>query len=162
MISKKFYEEVFLILLIFSLLIFPLNSLSQEKNKKEKPKLSSLGKSILVPGWGQLAEKRYVEGVTFLGLELAALAGIITNAKESSKYYKKYQQADNVLDAIRYRELTEKYDIRRNKFILAAGVVWALNLVDMYWIHKKKEKNHLIIFGVGSENQFYIAFVKSF
>ena len=50
---------------------------------------------------------------------------------------------DNVEDAIKYRELTEKYDKNRNLFILAAGGVWALNLVDTYVIVKNKQKKKL-------------------
>lgn len=43
-------------------------------------------------------------------------------------------------DAVRFRQLTEKFDARRNQFLLAAAAVWAVNLVDIYLIVKNKGK----------------------
>jgi len=43
-------------------------------------------------------------------------------------------------DAIKYRGLTEKYDTRRNKFIFVAAGMWVINLIDIYFIVKNKEK----------------------
>jgi hypothetical protein len=105
--------------------------------------LSSLKKSLLVPGWGQLAEKRYVEGAFFLGAEVFCIYQIFHNSRKGNTYYSKYREADNVADAVRYRELTEDYDKKRNIFILAAIGVWAVNLLDIYVIVKKKEKQKL-------------------
>jgi hypothetical protein len=48
-----------------------------------------------------------------------------------------------VEDAVRYRELTEDYDKKRNIFILAAVGIWAVNLLDIYVIVKKKEKQKI-------------------
>jgi len=157
----KFIKKLIFIT-IFIMLIFSGNIFSSEKDKKEKPKISSLEKSILIPGWGQLSEKHYLEGFIFLTLEAGAIAGIIINAKKANKYYKNYKEARTVPDAIKYRNLTEKYDIRRNKFILAAGAIWALNLLDMYLICKKKNKNLFILFGNNEKNGYFIKIIKYF
>jgi len=143
-------------------LVFPLKSLSEEKDEKEKPKLSSLEKSILIPGWGQIAEKKYLEGIAFFTLEAVAITGFIINARKGNKYYHDYREATSIPDAIKYRELAEKYDIRRNKFIIAAGAVWALNLLDMYLIYKKKSKNLFIFFGADERNSFSVKIIKFF
>ncbi|MCP2519829.1 hypothetical protein NLD30_05200 [SCandidatus Aminicenantes bacterium Aminicenantia_JdfR_composite] len=144
------------------MLTFPGNIFSNDKDKKEKSKISSLEKSILIPGWGQLSEKHYVEGFIFLTLEAGAIAGIIINARKANEYYKYYKEAKTIPDAVKYRELTEKYDIKRNKFILAAGVIWALNLLDMYFIYKKKNKNLFILFGNSERNGYFIKIIKYF
>ncbi len=160
---KNFRRMKHFIFFLLFFLLFNFQSFSQEKNtKKEKPKLSSLEKSILIPGWGQLAEKRYLEGIAFLTLEAGAIAGIIVNAQKGNKYYNHYKEADNIPDAVKYRELTEKYDIRKNKFILAAGAVWALNLLDMYLIYQKKNKNLYIFFGSNEKSKFFIKIIKYF
>lgn len=159
---KRKKSLIFLFFLVCLFLVFPSDSLSEEKDKEEKPKLSSLEKSILIPGWGQIAEKRYWEGIAFLTLEAVAITGIIVNARKGADYYHDYREATSVPDAIKYRELTEKYDIRRNQFIIAAGVVWALNLLDMYLIYKKKSKNLYIFFGADEKNSFSIKIIKRF
>jgi len=158
----QFKAKKFLFFLICLFLVFPLESLGEEKENKEEPKLGSLEKSILIPGWGQIAEKRYLEGIAFFTLEAVAVAGIIVNAQKGHKYYREYQNAASIPDALKYRELTEKYDIRRNKFIIAAGVVWALNLLDMYLIFKKKNKNLYVFLGVNEESRISIKIVKRF
>ncbi len=123
----------------------PCFALQGEAAQDSQPEtgLSSLKKSLLIPGWGQLAEKRYVEGILFLGAEVFSIYQILYNNHKGNTYYSRYRDADNVEDAVRYRELTEDYDKKRNIFILAAVGIWAVNLLDIYVIVKKKEKQKL-------------------
>jgi hypothetical protein len=93
-----------------------------------------------LPGWGQFSEERYLEGVLVLAAEAFSLYEILSYNHKGNWYYERYKQADDREDAVRYRGLTEKYDRRRNAFILAAAGIWALNLVDIYVIVKNKEK----------------------
>jgi len=129
----------FLILLLISLPCF-----SQDKEKKEgispEIKFTSLQKSLLIPGWGQMAEKRYIEGVLFLSAEIFCIYKIFSYNHKGNDYYDLYKKADNVSDVTEYRDLTEKYDTKRNRFILAAASVWIINLIDIYLIVKKKDK----------------------
>ena len=117
---------------------------AQEKKPSDEQELdltfNSLKKSLIIPGWGQLAEKRYFEGVLFLSSEVFSLYKIFSSNHKANKYYLKYKEADNIEDAVRFRELTEKYDKNRNIFILAAVGFWAVNLIDTYVIVKNKEK----------------------
>lgn len=99
-----------------------------------------LQKSLLIPGWGQLVEKRYVEGIAFLSAEVICLAGAIVNNHRGNQNYGLYQKAASSEEAIRYRQIIEKYDTRRNEFLLAAAAVWAANLLDIYLIVTGKEK----------------------
>ncbi len=139
---KKNYKPIisFLILLLF----ISLPCLSQdEENKKgtlPKKKLNSLQKSLLLPGWGQITEKRYIEGILFLSAEIFCFYKIFSYNHTGNNYYNLYKNADNVIDTIKYRELIEKYDTKRNRFILAAASVWIINLIDIYFIVKKKDK----------------------
>lgn len=138
-------------LILYLLTILPL------KGEEEK-KMSSLEKSILFPGWGQISEKRYFEGIVFATSEIICLAGVFKNMREGNKYYKLYKNSDNTQDAIKFRELTIKFDKRRNRFIAGAITVWALNLLDMSLISKKR--NSLILkFGGDS---FEFGFKKEF
>jgi hypothetical protein len=133
-----------LCLVLCLLLFFPLGPLPAAAWAEEKPVpdrgLGSLERSLIVPGWGQLAEKRYVEGIVFLSAEIFCLAKIITDDRRANENYGLYKQASSMEDAVCYRQLTERYDTRRNQFMLAAAVVWAVNLVDIYLIVSNKAK----------------------
>ena len=129
----------FLIVLFISL-----PCLSQDKESKEASspeiKFTSLQKSLLIPGWGQIAEKRYIEGILFLSAEIFCIYKIFSYNHKGNDYYNLYKKADNVSDATQFRDLAEKYDKRRNSFILAAAGAWIINLIDIYIIVKRKDK----------------------
>jgi hypothetical protein len=104
----------------------------------ERTKFSSLQRSLIIPGWGQFEEKRYFEGSFFLSLEIWYLYEIFKNNRRGNSYYRLYKAAASTEEAVRYRTITEHYDKRRNIFMLVAAGVWAVNLVDIYVIVKKK------------------------
>ena len=111
----------------------------QKEENPKKPSFGSLQKSLLLPGWGQIAEKRYIEGAIFLGAEIFCLAKIFSFIHKGNTQYDLYKAADNMEDAVRYRKLTEKNDASRNQYIVAAFGVWAVNLVDIYVIVKGRQ-----------------------
>ncbi|MFC2165523.1 DUF5683 domain-containing protein [Acidobacteriota bacterium] len=134
-------------ILVLNILLFSsVPGWSQEAEPKDIPRetrFTSLHKSLLIPGWGQFAEKRYIEAALFLSAEIFVLYKVFDTNHKGNQYYDKYREADNVDDVVKYRELTEKYDTRRNQYILVAIGVWALNLIDIYLIVKNKKKNNL-------------------
>jgi hypothetical protein len=113
----------------------------QEDENPEKPSFGSLQKSLLFPGWGQIAEKRYIEGAIFLGATIFCLAEIFSYNHKGNANYDLYKAADNMEDTLKYRKLTEEYDTSRNQYILAAFGVWAVNLIDVYVIVKGRKNN---------------------
>jgi len=104
------------------------------------PALSSLKKSLILPGWGQLAEKHYFEGAIVIAAEAFSLYKIVSYNRKGNTYYRCYREAQNIEDAVRFRDLTEDYDRKRNIFILTALGIWAVNLIDIYVIVKNKKK----------------------
>jgi len=138
---KRAFKFVFSFFLLISLLP-PCWSQTEESQVRASPanKLNSLQKSLLIPGWGQIAEKRYLEGALFLSAEIFCLYKVFSYNHKGNYYYNHYKKADNVSDAVKYRGLTEDYDTKRNKFLLAAAGVWVINLIDAYSIVRNKEK----------------------
>ena len=128
-------------------LILLVHGIAQERKPTEEAEkevvFTSLSKSLLIPGWGQLSEKRYIEGVIFFSAVIFSIYKIISYNNKGNTYYSKYEQADTVGDAVKFRELTEKYDKRRNIFMLVAVSIWAINLIDIYVIVRNKEKRRL-------------------
>jgi hypothetical protein len=142
---RKIYRLIITFLVLLHILLFTsLTCFSQDEEVKKgtlpPKKISSLQKSLLLPGWGQITEKRYLEGILFLSAEVFCLYKVISYNHKSNDYYSLYKNADNVSDALEYRDLTENYDHKRNRFILAVAGVWIINLIDIYFIVKKKDK----------------------
>lgn len=130
------------LVIFFMTLLLCLSCFAEDGEEVQtKSKFDSLQKSLLIPGWGQIVEKRYAEGLFFLSTEIFCFYKILSYNHKGNHYYDLYKKADNIGDAINYRELTEKYDIKRNTFFLAAAGVWVINLIDMYLIVKHKRKN---------------------
>jgi len=141
---RKIYRSIITFLILLHILLFTsLTCFSQDEEVKKgtlPKKISSLQKSLIIPGWGQIAEKRYLEGILFLSAEVFCLYKVISYNHKGNDYYNLYKNADNVSNAIEYRDLTENYDTKRNRFILAAAGIWIINLIDIYFIIKKKDK----------------------
>ncbi|MBM3296249.1 MAG: hypothetical protein FJY83_01480 [Candidatus Aminicenantes bacterium] len=95
---------------------------------------STLQKSLLIPGWGQAAEKRYLEAVLFFSAEVVCWAGFFDQNARGNRAYDLYRAADTTDDAVRYRRETERFDKRRNLFLLGAALVWTANLLDAWLI----------------------------
>ena len=102
-------------------------------------KFGALEKSLILPGWGQISEGRVFKGAAFIAAELACLAGAVVQNGWGNENYDLYKSAADAASATRYRRLVERYDGRRNAFLLAAAAVWAVNLFDMFAIIHKKE-----------------------
>ena len=140
-------KNIYVVILILLILYCPLAAFSQEEEPAGKTEtdysFSSLKKSLLIPGWGQAAEKRYVEGFLFFSAEVFSFYQIFSNNHKGNKYYRKYQGAGSMDATVQYRALTAKYDKRRNIYILAAVGIWAVNLIDIYVIVKRKAKRKL-------------------
>lgn len=96
--------------------------------------LSSLQKSLLIPGWGQAAEKQWLEAALFFSAEAFCWAGFFSQNRRGNRAYDFYKSAADQADAVQYRRETETFDKRRNLYLLGAALVWAANLLDTYWI----------------------------
>jgi hypothetical protein len=128
-----------LVSLAFSFFPCGAQEVAPEESPPEK-KFTSLHKSLLFPGWGQLSEKRYIEGVLFLSAEIFALYKVFTYNHKGNTAYAQYKEAASVADAVYHRQMTEDYDKKRNQYLLVASGVWVINLVDIFFIMKNKEK----------------------
>jgi hypothetical protein len=151
-----FKDGIVSILICLALLFFIAPDLLAQTDSADQPQerpkgLSSLQKSLLFPGWGQLAEKHYLEGLFFLTAEVFCIYQIVRYNHKGNTHYSKYQNALSVDEAVSYRQMTEDYDKNRNLYLLAAAGIWAVNLLDIYVIVKSKQKLRLQLQRVGKK-----------
>jgi len=136
--KRGFVTILVLLSLAFSFHPCAGQEVAPEESSAEK-KFTSLHKSLMLPGWGQLAEKRYVEGIAFLSAEIFALYKVFSYNHKGNKAYARYKEAASVADAVVQRQMTEDYDKKRNQYLLVAAGVWVVNLIDIYFIMKNKD-----------------------
>jgi len=152
------------LMMIYTVFFLTLPSFPQDKNPPQEKqdqsqiKFTSLHKSLLIPGWGQMAEKHYVEGALFLSSEIFCFYHVFSYNHKGNRFYDKYKGAHNVGDATRFRELTEKYDRQRNIYLLAATGIWVINLIDIYFIYKNRnnKENHFRLFLQHDEDKWLV------
>jgi hypothetical protein len=125
--------------LALAVLGLPASGSGAEEAPASIPKLGPLEKSLIFPGWGQMSERYWVKGVAFAVAELACLGAAIHHNSLGNENYTYYRAAADELAAVRYRSLVVRHDGRRNAFLLAAAVVWAVNLIDIYRLVQGKE-----------------------
>jgi hypothetical protein len=140
--QERMKRGLITVLVLSSLALSFLPCFGQEVAPEESPpekKFKSLHKSLLFPGWGQLSEKRYVEGIVFLSAELFTLYKVFSYNHKGNNAYAQYKDAGSVADAVHNRQITEDYDKKRNQYLLVAAGIWVINLIDIYFIMKDKD-----------------------
>ena len=132
-------KQILTTFILIILITFPLKS-SSEVNR-DFPKLKKpLELSLLFPGLGQIKEKKFFKGALFITGELYTIYKIIENNGEGNSSYIKYKNALSKDDAVKYRKEVEKFDKRRNKYIVAGIGIWVINLIDIYFHVKRKSQ----------------------
>lgn len=100
-----------------------------------------------------------------MSAEIFCFYKIFENNHRGNENYRLYKEAGGIGDAVRYRDLTEKYDRRRNVFILTAVGIWAVNLIDIFLIVKNKEnkdKNLKVRLETGENRALILSLTYSF
>ena len=87
-------------------------------------------RSVVVPGWGQMYKRSVGKGVTVLSLQVVTVAGVVACNSLSNNYYNKTLAERNNTLREQYQDKSTTYRNVRNGFIVAAGAVYAYNIVD--------------------------------
>jgi len=102
-----------------------------EKRLTQNPTVG-LFKSMVIPGWGQLGNRRYMKAVMFAGLDAWFIGAAMHFGKQASDYRDKY---DNETDLVLRRDYYSLYLDRkdeRNKYTWFAVIVTFISMFDAY------------------------------
>ncbi|MEN8152486.1 MAG: DUF5683 domain-containing protein [Acidobacteriota bacterium] len=136
--NKPFIIFIFILYFLYTGYLFPSKGPDNPATGKK-----ALEKSLIFPGLGQLIEKKYFNGILFITGELFCITNFLINNSRGNEAYENYKIADTTENAIIWREKVEKYDKKRNIFLLAGAGIWILNLVDIFIHIKKKYKRNI-------------------
>lgn len=90
---------------------------------------TTLFKSMLVPGWGQITNKAYLKAALAIGLETWFITGAIVNSGHMNDALDKYHADPNNLD--NFYEY-QYYQGLRSDFLWALGVTVFVSMFDAY------------------------------
>ena len=97
--------------------------------KKSDLKLNVV-KSMVFPGWGHFAVKKYTRGEILLGLEVVFLGTAFYYYDQAMDNYDKYKKADYIEDINKYYQKAEQ-PYKYSQTFLALGIItWLFGIYD--------------------------------
>ena len=126
-----------LVIVVISLVVFLTNvPLAQETetvpdslNIKKANPTGALFRSMVIPGWGQAYNKKYIKAVVIAGLEAYLINGLYTNWKDANRHKDNFTNAfdDPEYQAIEFSEYEDALDSRGAfTWFLAATVFYSM------------------------------------
>jgi hypothetical protein len=107
------------------------DSVNLERHLFQKPTVA-LFKSALIPGWGQLGNRRYIKAVFFAGLDAWLVGSAIHYARQASDYRKKFEESADISDRNDHYDLYQDRKDERNKFTWFAVITAFVAMFDAY------------------------------
>lgn len=102
-----------------------------EKHLIQNP-TKALFKSMVVPGWGQFGNRKYIKGLVMLGMDVWMISSAIKYKNEASDYWKLYENSEDVISRNYYYDLYDEKRTARNKYTWFAVIVSFVSMFDAY------------------------------
>lgn len=107
------------------------NSLSERKIKKPWP-TGALLRSAILPGWGQLYNKKYIKAIVYGGTEIYLLYKVRQLWLKMDKHQKNFQNSDDPVYKAKEFSLYEKSRDNRNIHLWLTGLTIFISMFDAY------------------------------
>ncbi len=92
---------------------------------------TSILKSAIIPGYGQISSKAWTKGTIFLGAELLSMGVSLYFYDRSNYYYGKYMEATQIDDIQHYFAAAQTPRYYSWMFMALGAVVWGYNIYDV-------------------------------
>jgi len=102
-----------------------------EKSLSQNP-TAALFKSLLVPGLGQIGNRRYVKAALFMGLDAWFVGSAIHYGRQASDFRRQFESSTIPSDRNEYYDLYLDRKSKRNKFTWYAVIVTFISMFDAY------------------------------
>ncbi|MFH1372711.1 MAG: DUF5683 domain-containing protein [bacterium] len=112
------------------------DTLDLERCLSQNP-TAALFKSALLPGWGQVGNRRYIKALFFAGLDAWMVGGAIHYGRQAAGFYRRYESEDaSTSQGLNNRNelyaLYEDHKNDRNKMTWFAVIVTFVAMFDAY------------------------------
>jgi len=115
-----------------------LNNLSQitnpenfEKRLTQNP-TKALFKSMLIPGWGQLGNRKYFKAGVFMAFDAWFIGSAIHYKRQANDYWDKYTNATEISERNSYYNVYLDRKDSRNKYTWYSVIVTFVSMFDAY------------------------------
>ena len=107
------------------------NPINFEEHLTQQPTVA-LFKSMLVPGWGQLGNRKYIKAGLVIGLEAWLISNAIYFGRLASEERSSFEEAtDPLIRDVYYARYQDQKDVR-NKYRWFAGIAIFASMFDAY------------------------------
>ena len=133
----KLFSFTFLISVLCLFLRGQISAAQPDENLRLVSPIGAIGRSAVLPGWGQFyAHKRFLGATSFVGATGLLIGALITHQSFRNVYDNEYiPVALNDLESpealFQYNRANQRYKLRQF-FLFAAAGVWAYSLIDSY------------------------------
>ena len=109
------------------------DSIDREKRLRQRP-MWALFKSMVVPGWGQIGNRRYIKAAVYFGLEAWMVGGSIHYGQQASDFRLLFDNTPRDAVSLRndYYSLYRDRQDERNKYTWFAVIVAFFSMFDAY------------------------------
>ncbi|MFQ5453053.1 MAG: DUF5683 domain-containing protein [Candidatus Zixiibacteriota bacterium] len=107
------------------------NPINLEKRLYQNPTMA-LFKSMLVPGWGQFGNRKYVKAGILLAFDIWFISSAVNNGQKASDFRDQYQNAVEISDRNELYGKFLEYKDQRNKFTWYAVITSFVSMFDAY------------------------------
>ncbi|MDH4157430.1 MAG: DUF5683 domain-containing protein, partial [candidate division Zixibacteria bacterium] len=102
-----------------------------ETRMLQKP-TTALFKSMVIPGLGQLGNRRYIKALLFAGFDAWFIGSAIHYGGQAADFRERWAAAEDIEDANALYSLYEDRRDERNKFTWFAVIVTFISMFDAY------------------------------
>lgn len=102
-----------------------------EKHLCQNP-TKALFKSMVLPGWGQIGNHRYIKATIYAGLEVWLISSAIKYGGEANDFYEMYESDTTVAGRNSYYDSYMNRKDSRNKYRWFAVIVSFISMFDAY------------------------------
>lgn len=107
------------------------DSANLEKHLYQRP-MVAMAKSIVLPGWGQYGNKRYVKAAVFLGLDVWLVSNALSYGADAADYRDQWESATDTTVRNELYYLYKDKKESRNKYTWFAVIVTFISMFDAY------------------------------
>lgn len=107
------------------------NAHNFETSLSQHPTLGLI-KSMVLPGWGQLGNRRYFKAVLFAGLDAWLVVSAVDHGQQARDYFDQFESATDIGDRNAFHTLYRRSRDDRNRFTWFAVIVTLISMFDAY------------------------------
>ena len=107
------------------------DTVNRERHLAQRPTVA-LFKSMVIPGWGQWGNRRYLKAAVVFGVQVWFIGSAVHFGRQAADFRARWEVET---DTDRRRELYDLFDdrrTRRNKFLWFAGLTTFISMFDAY------------------------------